>query len=144
MGWANLWELEEQYGQDVTIGVSDPRVESLVGVRGNDAIAAAGSGPGYIVYGPRVALAASGWSGGLRLTPGTERRGEVVLDVCSEYGQRVHACTEIDLGRDCAGTDLIEVPFELPSMVRNLEIRLLGKPQTVVSVEAVYFSRPKA
>ncbi len=144
VGWANLWELEEQCGQDVTIGVSDPRVESLVGVRGENAIAAAGSGPGYIVYGPRVALAAGGWSGGLRLTPGTERRGEVVLDVCSEYGQRVHACAEIDLGRDCAGTDLIEVPFELPSMVKNLEIRLFGKPQTVVSVEAVCFSRPKA
>lgn len=57
VGWANLWEPEEQHGQDVTIGASDPRVESLAGVRRTDAIAAAGSEPGCIVHGPCVTLA---------------------------------------------------------------------------------------
>lgn len=144
VGWANLWELEEQYEQDVTIGISDPRIESLVGVRGETTIAVAGSGPGYIVYGPRVTLVAGEWAGGVRLTPGAQRRGEVVLDICSDYGQRVYALVELDLGKDYTDTGLIEVRFNIPSVVRNLEIRLFGKAQAVVSVESVYFSRPKA
>ena len=81
------------------------------------------------------------WFGGLCLAKGAERHGIVVVDICSDYGKQTYARKEVDLTETYSAADILELQFDLPSVVANLEIRLFSKAQATVAVEKVYFER---
>ena len=141
VGWANLWELEQHFDHSVSIDAADPRVETQVGLRSGRSVSASSAGPGYLLYGLRVTLAAGSWVGHVQMTPGFERTGHVVIDVCSEFGHTIHASRDCDLATvELDDANSLQVAFSLGATCSNLELRLFCRESVSASIDGINFS----
>lgn len=88
--------------------------------------------PGFVAYGPYVALGSGAWRAEYHLDASVVPNGPVVMEVCAAGGQQVLAQTTLDLA---AGQTSALLDFELAHAVNGVEARLHVQDNTQVSVK---------
>jgi len=83
--------------------------------------------PGWLVFGPYIAMDAGNYEAILVGFVEPDHAGSVHVDVASEKGERVIAALELDTAALLAGQSpgaMVVLPFTLESPVKDLEVRL--------------------
>lgn len=96
--------------------------------------------PGWLVFGPYVAMDAGNYEAILVGFVEPDHAGSVHVDVASEKGERVIAALELDTAALLAGQSpgaMVVLPFTLESSVKDLEVRLRVDEKSRLAVSEI-------
>jgi SAM-dependent methyltransferase len=124
LGWVTVWKA---WKNPVVVEACDPRLRTRSGNCHDGAIHFMDSPPGRELWGPYIALGQGAYVADLHLRHGAKRSGEIIMDVCAAYGDKIFAASHFDLGRFSDSKDMISLSFDLEHDYDDVEVRLTCK-----------------